>query len=353
MRTIKEFSPESLDELDQSLAKDLDTRDRNKLLALKSIASGKLTSQEVADIYGVTRKTIFNWIRLFRDGGVEKLLRRNFTPRKSRIDETTLEELKIELGKGTFRRLKDIQQWLVTRGVEMTVGNVGRWVKRLGGKLKVPRKSHVRKDETKVKEFRANLAEKLRELSPDPTQTRIWVEDEHRHGLLPVVRRSWGLQGVRAKAPYKTAYQWMYVYEALEVGGESQSEFMYCSTVDKVMSIEFLRQISASDPNSTHIVIWDGAGFHPLQGDEEVPSNVKLLRLPPYSPELNPVENLGSRVKDKICNQVFESIDALQEKITDVLKPLFSCAKEVEELIHGWLAVEVNSTNLEIYSVNP
>ena len=42
------------------------------------------------------------------------------------------------------------------------------------------------------------------------------MADEHRNGLLPVVRRSWGLKGVRAKAPYKTTYQWMYVYEALE-----------------------------------------------------------------------------------------------------------------------------------------
>ena len=117
------------------------------------------------------------------------------------------------------------------------------------------------------------------------------------------------------------------------------------------MSLEFPGQISRSDPDRTHIVIWDGAGFHPLQGDQEVPSNVHLMRLPPYSPELNPVENLGSRVKDKICNQVFESIEALQEKITEVLKPLFSSAKEVEDLIHDWLSVKVNSTSPEIYSV--
>lgn len=352
MRTIKEFSPERLAELEKALDEVTDPKDRNRLLALKAVATGKLTSQEVATIHRVTRKTIFNWILLFRNGGVEELLRRRYTHRQPGIDGETLDKLKVELGNGTFRRLKDVQQWLGQLDVEMTVGNVGRWVKRLGGKLKVPRKSHVLKDEAKVKEFRDHLADKLRELAPDPSRTRIWVADEHRHGLLPVVRRTWGLEGKRIYAPYKTVYQWMYVYEALEVGGTSQCEFLYCPTVDKGMSLAFLGQISRSDPGSTHVVIWDGAGFHPLQVDESVPGNVKLLRLPPYSPELNPVENLGSRVKDKICNQIFESIEQLQDKITEALEPLFDGAKEVEGLIHDWLSVKVNSTNLEIIKCN-
>jgi len=351
MRTIKEFTPERLVELDKALDETTDPNNQKRLLVIKAVATRKLASQEVACMHGVTRKTIFNWIQLFRNGGVEELLRRKYTHRKPGIDGETLDKLREELDKGTFRRLKDAQQWLGEQGVGMTVGNVGRLVKRLGGKLKVPRKSHVLKDEAKVKEFRDNLADNLRELAPNPERTRIWMADEHRHGLLPVVRRVWGLEGKRVYAPYKTVYQWMYAYEALEVGGASQCEFLYSSTVDKVMSLAFLDQISKSDPGSTHVVIWDGAGFHPLQGDESVPSNVKLLRLPPYSPELNPVENLGSRVKDKICNQIFENIEKLQEKITEALKPLFDGAKEVEGLIHDWLSVKVNSTNLEIPKV--
>ena len=39
------------------------------------------------------------------------------------------------------------------------------------------------------------------------------------------------------------------------------------------------------------VLIWDGVGFH-RAGDLQVPSNVTLISLPPYSPELNPLENL-------------------------------------------------------------
>ena len=54
----------------------------------------------------------------------------------------------------------------------------------------------------------------------------------------------------------------------------------------------FLEQFSRELPAGVHaVLIWDGAGFHTGE-DVVVPSNVSLIQLPPYSPELNPVENL-------------------------------------------------------------
>src|SRR3982750_3944347 len=54
----------------------------------------------------------------------------------------------------------------------------------------------------------------------------------------------------------------------------------------------FLEQFSRELPAGVHaVLIWDGAGFH-TSADLEVPSNVSVIRLVPYSPELNPVENL-------------------------------------------------------------
>lgn len=45
-------------------------------------------------------------------------------------------------------------------------------------------------------------------------------------------------------------------------------------------------------PPSIHaVLIWDGAGYH-TGGRLEVPTNISLIQLPPYSPELNPIENL-------------------------------------------------------------
>jgi hypothetical protein len=51
---------------------------------------------------------------------------------------------------------------------------------------------------------------------------------------------------------------------------------------------EFSRQLA---PDAHAVLIWDGAGFH-TSHSLVVPANVALIRLPPYSPELNPIENL-------------------------------------------------------------
>ena len=54
----------------------------------------------------------------------------------------------------------------------------------------------------------------------------------------------------------------------------------------------FLEQFSRELPAGVHaVLIWDGASFH-TSAELKVPSNVSLIQLSPYSPELNPVENL-------------------------------------------------------------
>ena len=102
------------------------------------------------------------------------------------------------------------------------------------------------------------------------------IADEHRYGLLPVVRRFWGIPGERVVAPYTTKYKWGYLYEVLEIDGAHASKFSFKPSVSKAISADFLREISELDKWSLPIVIWDGAGFHPKDLSAEVPSNVRL-----------------------------------------------------------------------------
>jgi DDE superfamily endonuclease len=52
---------------------------------------------------------------------------------------------------------------------------------------------------------------------------------------------------------------------------------------------EISRQVS---PGTHAVVVLDGVGWHQLGGRPQVPANLSLLHLPPYPPELNPVENI-------------------------------------------------------------
>jgi transposase len=128
------------------------------------------------------------------------------------------------------------------------------------------------------------------------------------------------------------------VYGAAEVGGEARVEFLYSSTVDLQHSALFLEQVGAREPGATHVVLWDGAGFHPQEGAAGLPDNVRLLPLPSYSPELNPIEGLWDQLKDHLCNKVFASLRAMQKAITDFLRPFWENPERVRDLIgQGWL----------------
>ena len=105
----------------------------------------------------------------------------------------------------------------------------------------------------------------------------------------------------------------------------------------------FLRQLADTDPDALHLVVWDQAGFHPRDGEEGVPDNVRLLPLPAYSPELNPVEPLGDIVKDGIANRLFTALSDLEAAILNELEPWRRNAHLVRQLLGRYSIV--NSAN--------
>jgi putative transposase len=79
----------------------------------------------------------------------------------------------------------------------------------------------------------------------------------------------------------------------------------------------FLAQMSRELPADVHaVLIWDGAGFH-RAGAVRVPANITLLKLPPYSPELNPVENLWHYLRSHHwSNRSYRDYDELFDAAT-------------------------------------
>jgi transposase len=212
----------------------------------------------------------------------------------------------------------------------------------VGARLKVPRPCHQKKDPVAAEAFKTTLSQKLAALKlPASRPVRLWVADEMRYGLQPVTRRVWALRGQRAVAPVHPRYQWGYVFGALQVGGEGAAEFFYCPTVNLESSRTFLAQVAAREPDAIHVVLWDGAGFHPGDGDPGLPANVRLMAFPPYSPELNPVEKLWDQLKDRLCNRVFANLKALETVMSEFLRAFWQDTQRVVSLIgDGWLRAQ-------------
>ena len=101
---------------------------------------------------------------------------------------------------------------------------------------------------------------------------------------------------------------------------------------------EISRHVSAG---SHAVVVLDGAGWHQTGGKLEVPENLSLLKLPPYSPELNPVENIWQFLRQNhLSNRVFDNYDAILDACCDAWNALTADPGRIRSIAtRAWAAV--------------
>ena len=78
---------------------------------------------------------------------------------------------------------------------------------------------------------------------------------------------------------------------------------------------------SQHKPDELKIIVIDNASFHSTNG-VELPKHIKLLPIPPYSPELNPAEKIWQWMKAKTAMKIYDTIDTLSDKIEELIKQL-------------------------------
>ena len=128
------------------------------------------------------------------------------------------------------------------------------WRRKVRARCKVPRKKHKDQQKEEVETFLASVGDKLHQLAcKTDKRVRIWIEDEHRYGLISSVGRCWTLQGERPTAAVRMKYQWGYVYGAMEVTCRD-TQLRYLPTVSLRCSCLFLQQLVATDPDAVHFV---------------------------------------------------------------------------------------------------
>jgi transposase len=147
---------------------------------------------------------------------------------------------------------------------------------------------------------------------PDATLT-VWAMDEHRLGLLPVVRRIWAKRGQRPTAWVRRRYQWLYVYGFVRpITGQSWWALLPTVSADAMSAaLAAFARDDGIDAQHRVALVLDGAGWHTATR-LVVPEGVHLLFLPPASPELQPAERLWPLVDEPVANRTLTDLDALE-----------------------------------------
>ena len=346
-RTKLTLSAGELAQLKQGIRAATDPRNKERMQVVLWATSGQHTLDELAGLAGRARSTIQIWLDDFMAGGTPQLLARETPPGSTSpvAQPKVQEQLQAGLQAGRWRTAGQVAAWLKeTHGIERAAKSLYYWLGKVGGALRVPRPCHVKQDPAATAAFRAELETNLEKLNlPKDRAVKIWVADESRFGLHTQSRRCWALRGQRVVLAREQRYEWEYVYGAVEVV-EGLAQFQFLPSVSLELSRGFLQQIADSDPQAEHVIIWDQAGFHPRPEDAQLPARIHLLPLPPYSPELNPVEGLWDQTQDVTCNRHFANLDQLEEALTQALRPFWETPARVLSLVHHWLHDQANAT---------
>jgi len=125
-------------------------------------------------------------------------------------------------------------------------------------------------------------------------------------------------RGVKPIVEYQHIFKTTYLYGSYSpMNGDS---FVWeINGVDSVIFESYLDHFSKYRPKEFKIVVIDNAGFHSTK-NIVVPDNIYLLRIPPYTPELNPCEQIWQYIKNRFKNQRFESMKELKEWLHETVK---------------------------------
>jgi len=144
-------------------------------------------------------------------------------------------------------------------------------------------------------------------------KVEVWFQDEARFGQQGTLTRQWALAGTRPTAWRQTQYEYLYVFgAACPQTGQTVGLLAPYLNTDTVNA--FFEQFENEvDPNVHVFMIWDRAGFH-MSKKVKVPKNVTIIPLPPYSPQLNPIEKLWQYLRHHHwSNRVYDGYDHLRQ----------------------------------------
>jgi len=152
-------------------------------------------------------------------------------------------------------------------------------------------------------------------------RVRLMFQDEARFGRMVRIRRCWAPRPDRPTVCNGYEREFVYVYGAVSPI-EGEFDWMTCRAMNTERMTAFLAQISATHDREFMLIVVDGASSHVCK-DLVVPENIRLLRLPPYAPELNPQEHVWDEVREKeFPNRVFADLPSVIGQLEEGLPRL-------------------------------
>jgi len=330
------------------IAKETNGRMRVRLMALSQVKEGTNNAQTARNL-NISRRIVNDWVKKFYEQGLDGLKERPRSGRPCSLNQQQLSQLSQYIRNNSIKenggRLK--AQTLVTYvaqefKVDYSIFNIYRLLHQLGFSWITSRSRHQnsqKKFKRILKKFEMDMILTI-PWNVSLNNVDVWFQDEARFGQQNTTTRLWAEKGTRPRAVKQQQFEYAYLFGAVcPATGDTEALIAPCMNMD-VME-KHLALISKKVPEGRHaVIVVDGAAWHQAYLADKF-DNLSIIKLPPYSPELNPIEQVWQWLRqNELSNRCFEGYDDIVNECSRAWNVFISDASRVIKLCsRDWIKV--------------
>jgi transposase len=318
----------------------LDRRLYQRLSAVLAIAAGRPRA-EVADILGVSLTQLGEWLRVFRNEGLEALCPLHNKGDPGNLTAHQVAQLKAQVATACFRNSDQIRDWIkASFGVLYSPTGVKDLLKRIGVTYHKVSGFLWKGNPDKQRAFVKRVARHQREANRAgaPRTRRYYVDACHPVWGLELVFCCWLLLGQRFLVGMGSGRKRLNI-----LGGYCPDDHEYVDfrrTRDNINGeqfVNFLRLLRSLHPETEHFILYvDGARYYSSPVVKEWlrrHPEFHLSQIPAYSPNVNLIERLWKFMRAKALCKWHKTFDDMQAAVSEVLDHLQDYRSELETLV--------------------
>jgi putative transposase len=175
------------------------------------------------------------------------------------------------------------------------------------------------------------------------TPVEIWFQDEARVGQKGSLTYVWAPVGSRPPMVRDNRHDTAYIFGAICPARGVGAAVITPTVNTECMNLHLAEISTQVTPGAVAAIICDGAGWHQSGGELSLPSNIVLVPLPPYAPELNSMENVWAYLRgNKLSSTVWHTYDEILEACATAWNWLMDDPDRIRSIgSRDWTAVSV------------
>lgn len=309
-----------------------DKRLAYRINAIVLLAQGWTYSQ-VAEALLIDEDTLKNYVWKYNMGGLKELLTDHYQGNEGRLSDTEIMELDEHLSEYVYQRAEQIIIYIdKTYEIKYSIAGVTALLHRLGYSYKKQKKVPGKADEKKQGAFLRKYYKTRENMQKEDGM--YFIDGCHpQHNSIAAY--GWIKKGTEKQLLSNTIYRRINIHGALNID-TLQVTARFEKRLDEETAVDMLELLRKRQPEGNIYIVLDNAGYYRAKRVKAYAKGlgIKLLYLPPYSPNLNIIERLWNYYKKKVMNnRYYDSYEKFKTKSRQFFNDLWRHKNELQTLM--------------------